>query len=57
MLCYYFLQCLGSGRDLMRLGDGIDNDCDGYIDEEPGPIDGIDNDADTRVDEDVGCKY
>lgn len=41
----------------MRLGDGIDNDCDGYIDEEPGPIDGIDNDADTRVDEDVGCKY
>jgi hypothetical protein len=32
--------------------DGLDNDCDGYTDEEL--VDGIDNDGDGRVDEDTG---
>ena len=31
-------------------GDGIDNDCDGKIDEET--RDGIDNDGDGQIDED-----
>lgn len=35
-------------------GDGIDNDCDGSIDEEL--CNGIDDDADGEVDEDCGSK-
>ena len=38
----------------MERGDGIDNDCDGEIDEEV--CDGIDNDADGGIDEDCESK-
>ena len=34
--------------------DGIDNDCDGSIDEEL--CNSIDDDADGEIDEDCGCK-
>ncbi|CAL1547609.1 unnamed protein product [Lymnaea stagnalis] len=37
--------------DLMFDGDGIDNDCDDYVDEEA--PDGLDNDKDGRLDEDT----
>ena len=35
----------------MEHGDGLDNDCDGTIDEEI--LDGKDNDGDSYVDEDI----
>ena len=41
-------QCV---RTRQRPGDGLDNDCDGKIDEEV--RDGKDNDGDGEVDEDV----
>ena len=44
----YFLQCQVTQTEP---ADGIDNDCDGVIDEET--KDGIDNDGDGRVDEDL----
>ncbi|KAL4228081.1 hypothetical protein ACF0H5_013516 [Mactra antiquata] len=40
--------CFG---DEMRPADGIDNDCDGYVDEEI--LNGVDDDNDKRIDEDV----
>lgn len=49
---FSLMQCLGSDRSLMSPGDGVDNDCDSLIDEEPG-IDGIDNDNDGLIDEDA----
>jgi len=44
-------------RTAMVPGDGIDNDCDGRIDEDP--VDGLDNDGDGLIDEDspaIGAK-
>jgi len=38
----------------MRLGDGFNNDCDEFVDEEV--CDGIDNDNDGLVDEDCSSK-
>lgn len=38
----------------MNEGDGIDNDCDGAVDEEL--CNSIDDDADGAVDEDCGCR-
>ena len=35
----------------MKIGDQIDNDCDGYVDEEI--LDNEDNDLDGEIDEDV----
>ena len=45
---YFDLQCRQTKAEP---GDGIDNDCDGEIDEET--KDGKDNDADKYVDEDL----
>ena len=46
---FFFLkQCR---RTRSRPGDGIDNDCDGKIDEEL--LDGIDSDGDGRIGEDL----
>ena len=45
-----FTQCKRTIKR-QRPGDGIDNDCDGKIDEEI--RDGEDNDGDGRVDEDL----
>jgi len=39
--------------ELEYIGNAIDDDGDGYIDEEK--MDGMDNDGDTLIDEDVGC--
>ena len=43
-----FIQCK---RTRTKPGDGLDNDCDGRIDEEI--ADGIDNDNDGKTDEDL----
>ena len=48
MLLVLFYQCVKSAP---IPGDGIDNDCDGKIDEEV--RDGKDNDGDREVDEDL----
>ncbi|MEW6202761.1 MAG: FecR domain-containing protein [bacterium] len=45
--------CISSAA--MTEGDGIDNDCDGLVDEEIN--DGIDNDGDLKVDEDLICDF
>ena len=46
--CNYFFQCQSSKP---KAGDGIDNDCDGTVDEED--KNGKDDDNDGRVDEDL----
>ena len=46
--CAFCIQCV---QTAMAPGDGIDNDCDGKIDEEV--RDGKDNDGDGSVDEDL----
>ena len=38
-------------QTITKTGDGLDNDCDGKIDEER--LDGKDNDGDRLVDEDL----
>ena len=48
MIDYIFYQCRLS---IVVVGDGIDNDCDGNVDEEQ--RDRIDNDGDGLVDEDL----
>lgn len=50
-----FLEQRDCTPTIMVQGDGLDNDCDGLMDEEI--ADGLDNDWDNRMDEDTMCNY